>query len=255
MVPLRPPGSALGLPQDREDADEDVHEVHEHVHRDIDGVVERAIQPLGHVEFVDHDGTEQEEHHPVQDTEDQLHVDAECRQDDAAELDEDRAKQQAEQRGSPCRQILRQQCADGAGGQHHDSGQGERLGYAGCSEQCHERAYHDTHGDGTYAATDQGHPGAVVCVRQRATTDGREHTHQQEADVQPGVGERPAVAERGAQHGDNDEHGGEAGDRHHEATWAHGVNTSLVLVVKGIGHQRAFRLRCEATDVALLYLL
>ncbi len=92
MVPLRPPGSALGLPQDGQDADEDVHEVHEHVHRDIDRVVERHVQPLGHVEVVDHDGTEQEEHHPVQDTEDQSHVDTEGRQDDAAELDEDRTE-------------------------------------------------------------------------------------------------------------------------------------------------------------------
>lgn len=180
MMPLRQAGSVL-LAHDGQNADEDVREVQEHVHRDIDGVVERAIQPLGHVEFVDHDGTEQDQHHPVQDTEDQLHVDAECRQDDAAELDENCAEQQTEQRGSPCRQILRQQGADDAGGHNHDCRQSERLDHTACREQGDERANHDTHGDGADAATQHGHPGAVVGMRQHTTTHRHEHADQQKA--------------------------------------------------------------------------
>ena len=76
---MRSSTSLLGLAHEGEDPDEDVGEVEEDVHCDIDGVVERPVEPSRHVQVVDHDGAEQDQHRPVKNGERQLHVDAERR--------------------------------------------------------------------------------------------------------------------------------------------------------------------------------
>ena len=236
MVGLR----LLLLAHDRQDPDEDVGEVEEDVDRDVDRVVHRLVETARHVQVVDHDGAEQDQYGPVQDPEGQLEVESQRRQDDAAELDDDRSEQQPEQRSAPGRQVLRQQCANEPGGQDDTCRQNEGLNDTAGREQGHERSDHQAHRARTDGATHHRDCRVIVGVCQNAATDRSQQADCQEAEVQPLVTtERPAVTERGPDHGDDDEDGREAGDRHHERTVGHGVGItpSTLLVKVGVDHQ------------------
>jgi hypothetical protein len=109
----------LLAPHHREDSDEDVGEVQEHVDRHVHGVVVGVVQPAGPVQIVDHDGREQQDAHVVEEGDGEAVVQPEHRQEGCCEGDDDQAEQASEQRRAPHGQVLGDDCSDESGDDDH----------------------------------------------------------------------------------------------------------------------------------------